>query len=91
MQNDFEKKLKKDIDDQVEKLLEKSLEQQRRNKAAAHPVPKDPNVPDPEKFIEYYDDGSKLYKINSYIKAVAKYVTDQEEKGLLDKFPKDKK
>jgi len=35
--------------------------------------------PNPEHFVETYNDGTKLYKINSYIKAVSKYAQEKEQ------------
>ena len=35
--------------------------------------------PNPEHFVETYRDGTKLYKINSYIKAVAKYAAERDK------------
>ena len=35
--------------------------------------------PNPDHFVETYRDGTKLYKINSYIKAVAKYAAERDK------------
>jgi hypothetical protein len=35
--------------------------------------------PNPDHFVETYRDGTKLYKINSYIKAVSKYAQEKEQ------------
>ena len=42
-----------------------------------------PTPPNPEHFVETYSDRKKLYKINSYIKAVAKYAAERDEHERL--------
>ena len=72
---------------EVERFLESSLKLQRQQNRIADPDKKlvrdkdyDSNCPKPEDFIEYYPDGTKLNKIKSYIRAVAKYVDEEQEK-----------
>tara|TARA_R100000458_G_C8245923_1_gene223863 strand:- start:1017 stop:1262 length:246 start_codon:yes stop_codon:yes gene_type:complete len=71
---------------EVERFLESSLKlQKKQNKVAGdkevvREKDYDPNAPRPEDYIEYYPDGTKLNKIKSYIRAVAKYVDEKEKK-----------
>ena len=37
--------------------------------------------PNPEHFVETYRDGTKLYKINSFIKAISKYAQEREQQN----------
>jgi len=37
--------------------------------------------PNPEHFVETYRDGTKLYKINSFIKAISKYAQEKEQQN----------
>ena len=33
---------------------------------------------DPEKYVETYEDGAKLYKINSFVRDIATYLSEDE-------------
>ena len=85
--NKMDKKNKILTNHEVERFLESSLKMQRKKNLASDPHKKlvrekdyDPNCPKPEDFIEYYSDGTHLKKITSYIRAVAKYIDQEESK-----------
>tara|TARA_R100000234_G_scaffold118901_1_gene100430 strand:- start:389 stop:682 length:294 start_codon:yes stop_codon:yes gene_type:complete len=39
---------------------------------------------DPEKYVETYEDGSKLYKINSFVRDIATYLSEDEVDEILE-------
>jgi len=64
----------------VKKVKNEALGATRIKTSSAGEIPTPPN---PEHFVETYSDRKKLYKINSYIKAVAKYAAERDEHERL--------
>ena len=88
MDNDWHKDLERlrKHQDTIKSIRKSNPQKQKaESKQRVNSKPQNKNVPsnplddgrvNPEDFIEYYADGTKLYKINSFIKALSKHVDD---------------